>query len=219
MYAKIEITGVINVVTGMHIGGSNQFSAIGSVDSPVIRDALSDKPMIPGSSLKGKMRTLLAKKYNVVPAKLPDDDVEVLLRLFGSSKKGAIRRSRLLFSDSILSNLDELNKLGIQSATEIKTENTIGRLTAIANPRQIERVIRGSKFPLELIYEADKESDLEEDFQVISDGFKLMTYDYLGGNGSRGYGKVKFENLELKIVSGEIKPEFLEVCSDMLKEV
>ena len=38
MYNKIKILGKIKVVTGMHIGGSSAFSAIGAVDSPVIRD-------------------------------------------------------------------------------------------------------------------------------------------------------------------------------------
>lgn len=64
MYAKIQITGTIEAVTGMHIGGSSAFSAIGAVDSPIIKDIKTNNPMIPGSSLKGKMRTLLAKKYN-----------------------------------------------------------------------------------------------------------------------------------------------------------
>ena len=60
MYAKIKIFGDLYVKTGMHIGGSSAFAAIGAVDSPVIRDTRSSLPMIPGSSLKGKMRTLLA---------------------------------------------------------------------------------------------------------------------------------------------------------------
>ena len=64
MYSKIQINGVLEVVTGMHIGGSSAFSAIGAVDSPVIKDIRTNKPMVPGSSLKGKMRTLLSKKYN-----------------------------------------------------------------------------------------------------------------------------------------------------------
>ena len=64
MYGKIQISGQIEIMTGMHIGGSSQFSAIGAVDSPVIRDVTTSLPMIPGSSLKGKMRSLLAKKYN-----------------------------------------------------------------------------------------------------------------------------------------------------------
>ena len=52
MYAKVQITGIIEVKTGMHIGGSSAFAAIGAVDSPVIKDARSRLPMIPGSSLK-----------------------------------------------------------------------------------------------------------------------------------------------------------------------
>ena len=63
MITKVKITGKIEVVTGMHIGGSSAFSAIGAVDAPVIKDVRSGLPMIPGSSLKGKMRALLAKKY------------------------------------------------------------------------------------------------------------------------------------------------------------
>lgn len=66
MFAKIEISGTIEIVTGLHIGGSSAFSAIGAVDSPVIMDTRSKQPMIPGSSLKGKMRALLAKQYNTV---------------------------------------------------------------------------------------------------------------------------------------------------------
>ena len=78
MFAKIEITGNIEVLTGMHIGGSNSYSAIGTVDSPVIKDTKSGNPIIPGSSLKGKMRTLLAKVYNQNVAKSPDEDCDNL---------------------------------------------------------------------------------------------------------------------------------------------
>ena len=158
MFAKIEITGVIEVVTGMHIGGSSAFAAIGAVDSPVIRDAATNLPMIPGSSLKGKMRTLLSKQYNTEIAAKPDDDDEKLTRIFGSAKKGNVKRSRLLVSDMVLANADELRRQGIQSITEVKFENSINRLTAVANPRQIERAVRGSKFNLDMIYEIDNSS-------------------------------------------------------------
>ena len=47
MYAKIQITGKLEVVTGMHIGGSSAFAAIGAVDSPVIKDSRENLPMIP----------------------------------------------------------------------------------------------------------------------------------------------------------------------------
>ena len=78
MFAKVEITGTLEIVTGLHIGGNGAFAAIGAVDSPVIRDTRTNEPMIPGSSLKGKMRTLLAKQYNENVAKTPDDDAECL---------------------------------------------------------------------------------------------------------------------------------------------
>ena len=55
MYAKIEIKGILEVKTGLHIGGSSAFAAIGAVDSPVIRDVITNQPIIPASSLKGKL--------------------------------------------------------------------------------------------------------------------------------------------------------------------
>lgn len=217
MYAKIEITGIIEVCTGMHIGGSTTFSAIGAVDSPVIRDTLSDRPMIPGSSLKGKMRALLAKQYNEGLVKTHDQDDERILRLFGSAEKK--KRSRLIFSDMMLSNMEELRQLGLNSATEVKFENTINRMTAVANPRQIERVVRGSEYRLSIIYDAEELDEIEDDFSLISDGMRLLQYDYLGGNGSRGYGKIKFKDLQAEEVVGEIDETILSRCNALLKQV
>ncbi len=72
MYSKLLIEGTIEVVTGMHIGGNDAFSAIGAVDKPVIKDSRTQEPIIPGSSLKGKLRTLLARSLSdaiILPAK------------------------------------------------------------------------------------------------------------------------------------------------------
>lgn len=223
MFAKIEISGVIEVMTGLHIGGSSAFSAIGAVDSPVILDTRSNMLMIPGSSLKGKMRTLLAKKYNEVFARIPDDDNECLLALFGSAKKGAVRTSRVQFSDMFLSNLDELKRGGLTRATEIKFENSIARTSAVANPRQIERVVRGAKFPVQIIYEvsegagnADKAAILQ-DMKILKDGFKLLEYDYLGGSGSRGYGRVKFDEFGVECVLGELDDDIIDECQKIME--
>lgn len=223
MYCKIKISGKIKVMTGMHIGGSSAFSAIGAVDSPVIRDKQSDLPIIPGSTLKGKMRTLMARGFSEsASAKIGyhDDDPEIVLRLFGNAKNGKDehRNSRLLFSDMILSNMDELKQMDIHSATEVKFENSINRLTAVANPRQIERVIRGSEFDLDIIYNVEDETQIKEDFQAIKDGLTLLEYDYLGGSGSRGYGKVKFEDLKARNVIGNIDDSIMEECNEILSE-
>mgnify|MGYP001154315262 FL=1 len=218
MYAKVEITGTIEVITGMHIGGSSAFAAIGAVDSPVIKDARTGYPMIPGSSLKGKMRTLLAKQYNERIAASPDEDAECIISLFGSAK-GTVKTGRLLFSDMILSNAEELKRHGLTSLTEIKFENSIKRTTAVANPRQIERAVRGSEFPLSLIYEAIDEKIMVPDFQVIRDGLHLLQYDYLGGSGTRGYGKVKFKELRAEVVVGDIDEKVMEECQGILDTV
>lgn len=219
MYAKIQITGNIEVVTGMHIGGSSAFAAIGAVDSPIIKDIRTNLPMIPGSSIKGKMRSLLAKMYNESVAEKPDDDNERLTRLFGSAKKDHVKTSRIIMSDMIMKNRDELRKQGLESMTEVKFENTINRITAVANPRQIERAVRGSNFELDFLYEVVKEDEVVEDFQVLTEGMKLLQFDYLGGHGSRGYGKIKFNDLEASVVIGEVADEIMEKCNEQLKGV
>ena len=147
-----------------------------------------------------------------------EDDPEIVLRLFGNSKKGDRKReSRLIFSDMILSNMDELREMEIHSATEIKFENSINRITAIANPRQIERVIRGSQFPLDLIYNVMREEEIIEDMGAIKQGFELLQYDYLGGNGTRGYGKVKLSELAAKCVVGDIAADIMDQCNEIMK--
>ena len=216
MLAKIEISGTLEVVTGMHIGGSSAFSAIGAVDSPVVKDTRTNQPMIPGSSLKGKMRILLSKRYNEFKAEKPDDDAECLTDLFGSAKKGQVKTSRLLFTDMFLENMDELKRAGLTGATEVKFENSISRATAVANPRQIERVVRGAVFPLQLIYEVEDEEKMISDFKILKEGFELLEYDYLGGNGSRGYGRVKIADLEAVSVIGEVSGEILDQCNEIL---
>ncbi|MGL4484411.1 MAG: type III-A CRISPR-associated RAMP protein Csm3 [Anaerovoracaceae bacterium] len=225
MFGKIEIRADLLIKTGMHIGGTEAFAAIGAIDSPVIKDKLSDLPMIPGSSIKGKMRSLLSKQYNDgKPVKSHGEDGEKIIRLFGKAngkgdEKG--RESRLIFSDTIISNKDEILEAGADSPTEAKMENTINRLSAVANPRQIERVIRGAKFPISIIYNVYniEEDELVEDFKSIVEGLKLLTYDYLGGHGSRGYGRIEFDNLDCKMVIGEIQEEVISKCKSLLKEV
>ena len=203
-FAKIKVTAQIRLETGLHIGTSNAFAAIGATDSPVIKDPITNLPIIPGSSIKGKMRTLLAKVYNTTLAEKPGDDGEIISRLFGNSSDKNYKVGRLIFRDAFLTNKDDLDSRDVKSYTEVKFENTIDRITAEANPRQIERAIRDSVFGFELIYEVTDKSQaqVEEDFKVIFDGLKLLELDYLGGSGSRGYGKVIFEDLKANTVFG-----------------
>lgn len=227
MYGKILIEGKLEVVTGLHIGGASSFAAIGAVDSPVVRNSRDNQPMIPGSSLKGKMRSLLARQRNQKVSGNMDEDEEGILRLFGSAKNGNVRVGRLIFSDLFLAEQDSLD-----SPVEVKFENSINRLTAVANPRQLERVIPRTQFNLKLLYELKDTTDREKekhseyyqgaeeewilkDFQSLIDGMKLLELDYLGGSGTRGYGQVRFCNLSAGLVYGD---EDLEKYADQLND-
>lgn len=228
MIGKIEITSTLETKTGMHIGGTTEFAAIGAIDSPVIRDTLTRLPMIPGSTLKGKMRTLLSRQYSdkYMPVDFKNDSV-IVKRLFGDADDMKYRNSRLQFIDSVMYNADEIAQRGLSRPTEVKFENTIKRLTAEANPRQIERVIPGCKFKISIIYNIISEADvnskelaaeIEEDFKALRMGFELIEYDYIGGSGTRGYGKVKFSDTSVKKVFGDIDEAIVESCARIMGE-
>ena len=191
--SKIVIKGIIKIETGLHIGGNSAYSAIGMVDSPVIKDAMTKLPIIPGSSLKGKLRALLSLEKN---GKVVDvnDDGEEILRLFGSSIKNNIKLSRLQFSDCPFRKVETEN---INTPYEIKYENSIDRKTVKANPRQIERVVKGSEFDMLITYNIIKENEIELDLINLMLALKLLQLDYLGGGGSRGNGRVSIMNLEV----------------------
>ena len=205
MFAKILIKGKLEVVTGMHIGAGGDYAAIGAVDSPVIRDRISNLPLIPGSTLKGKLRSLLVKEY-CPGSQEPCTDNEIIRRIFGGDFGENKKTGRLIFSDSSLANFDDLKQKGIDNPTEVKFENTINRLTGVANPRQIERSIRGSEFNVEMVYEIQNnvsKDEVLEDISTLAEGLKLLQYDYLGGHGTRGYGKVKMKDMSAETVVGE----------------
>lgn len=205
MNSKIRISGYIEVITGLHIGSGGEISAIGALDSPVVRDPNTYMPIIPGSSIKGKMRSLLATDFGFQTMKKEhNDDAPEVLRLFGSSKKGNMKKSRLQISDAFYSKTskDEFDQRNLPY-TETKFENTIDRLTSKAKPRQIERVIRGSKFDLHIIYNVENELEVSEDFENIKKALTLLENDYLGGGGTRGNGRVSFEITEVKTVVGD----------------
>lgn len=201
MYGKVIIDCTLLVRTGLHIGGSSVFSAIGAVDSPVVSNPNDGNPIVPGSSLKGKLRTLLARSYAKDIRNMPDcnDDDAVIIRLFGASKStdGKPATARLQFADAFVCNEDEMKSIGL---TEVKFENTINRKDCTAKPRQIERVVPGVRFAVRIVYDvtADTEAEVLEDMQVLAKGFKLLQMDYLGGHGTRGSGRVSFENFKMK---------------------
>ena len=201
MYGKIVISCDLIIRTGLHIGSSAQFSAIGAVDSTVIRDSVTGHPIVPGSSLKGKLRTLLARSMVQDIRKMPEfnQDPPVIRRLFGAARPAT--PSQLQFADCFINNLDKMQKVGL---TEVKAENTIDRIRAIANPRFIERVNAGTSFAVRIVYNILDEESIREDMALLAKAMKLLQLDYLGGHGSRGSGRVSFSNFNLKAFESDI---------------
>lgn len=173
----------------------------------MVRDPMTQQPILPGSSLKGKLRTMLARSLCRDINNMPefDGDDEVILRLFGSAEP--VRRSRLQFSDCFVINDDQFREIGL---TEIKTENAIRRDTSVANPRQIERVVAGVKFGVRIVYDVMNPVEVEADLEQLAHAMQLLQLDYLGGHGSRGSGRVGLEHFEFSCVESDFPAERLE---------
>jgi len=219
-----KFTGHLELVTGLHIGSGNTEMHIGGTDNPVLKNPVTQEPYIPGSSLKGKIRSLLEWKLGVVGqtegkplgfrdiSRVPSADqnqAKNLLKLFGGAPEGSnqdmklveeIGPTRLAFWDCSLSRawVDEMSRRNLL-LTETKMENMIDRIRGVAeHPRNTERVPAGATFDFALTVRIHDGEDL---LAAVYEGLKLLELTGLGGSGSRGYGKVKFAKLELDLVN------------------
>ncbi len=271
LLGKLTLTSQLSIETGLHIGGGGENLDIGGLDKPVIRDPLTKYPYLPGSSIKGKLRSILERLLNKPLNRtggsgtwryesddLADGFTEVkkkryvpyegartcqISRLFGSTggsqfwmpiatareeglyeenknnptstinnqnciriNRGRNAPARLTIRDCHLvpESAEKLRQVdtGLYM-TEWKFENGIDRVTAAANPRQVERVPAGAQFQFELVYTVENKDQVIEDLQNIAIALAILEDDALGGHGSRGYGKVKFENFRFSYRSLE----------------
>jgi len=199
---KIIITGEIIAQSGIMVGGSNSAFEIGGTDKQVIRNPINQMPYIPGSSIKGKMRSLLELNMGTVsedrgnygPTHNPN---HIAAQLFGHIKhrkdnnNDSQQASRVIVRDAELNNSEEFEGKTELLYTEVKAENTIDRITSAANPRFFERVPKGAKFNLSIIINVfDMDRNGEEFLKYVFNSLKLVQDDYLGGSGSRGNGQV-----------------------------
>lgn len=207
---KIILKGEMECVTGLHIGAAGNTLDIGGIDAPVVRDPVTREPYVPGSSLKGKMRSLLERKTGVPFDRHSGNGVYrhectdrscPVCRVYGATggREGSGKNmpGRLIVRDMHMTSKSLELLSGIETGlqyTEWKFENSLDRVTAAANPRQLERVPRGTKFSFELLYtvETENNAELAEDITSLVQILSLVEDDTLGGHGSRGYGKVLF---------------------------
>lgn len=207
-----EIKGKIVLKSGLHIGAGDTEMKIGGTDNPVVKHPHTLEPYIPGSSLKGKVRSLLEMRSGLMtktegkPLSLNDltglssdqkEECEKIIKLFGSSgadrdESNDLGPTRVSFADCALTH-DWRQKVSHEhlSLTEVKSENSINRIQGTAeNPRFTERVPADTEFQFSITLKKLNPDENLEDF--LLSGLKLLQMDSLGGNGSRGYGRVEF---------------------------
>ncbi|MBW4520078.1 MAG: type III-A CRISPR-associated RAMP protein Csm3 [Scytolyngbya sp. HA4215-MV1] len=265
LFGKVRIESTLLVETGLHIGGGNETLNIGGLDKPIVRDPITRYPYLPGSSIKGKLRSILERiksrqlnrrgsrdTYRYESDDLVSGITEIdgnlipfegaktcpVSRIFGSTgakcwvktdvanqenllekdEQGNIKNdtktinreqyawingrnfpARLIVRDCHLkeSSIQKLKQVdtGLYM-TEWKFENGIDRITSAANPRQVERVPAGSEFKFELVYTIENEDQVIEDLKNLAIALAILEDDALGGHGSRGYGKIKFQQIQ-----------------------
>lgn len=231
---KYIVLADIELITALHIGGTEEGFEIGGLDNPVIKDPMTGAPFIPGSSLKGKMRSLLEWAHDLVKDEIKKDkqnnwqagpttkpnDVGIVFGIAAEALKGDTipGPTRLTVCDAY-PNQDQIEtwekSMGDGIFTELKTENTICRLTSAATPRPMERVPARSVFKARFIFDIFEEDDFNR-LKILSQGMRLLEDSALGGGGSRGSGRIRFKKIKIK---ARHKGYYLGTDEKTLKEI
>jgi CRISPR-associated protein Csm3 len=200
-----EITGSIHLLSGMRIGGSDELLQIGGTDLSCIKHPVTLKPYIPGSSIKGKMRSELEQRLEKFggagnePCGCAKDDCMVC-RVFGPHKKAQhlLGPTRIIVRDGQLISGGE---------TELKSENIIDRKTGTAlHPRKVERVVAGSSFSVRIgiqVWDIDKDCNFDGNTgsealeSFVREGMRSLQRTGLGSGISKGSGEIQFRDLKL----------------------
>src|SRR5882757_4126901 len=226
LIGKLLLEGELHCETGLHVGAGKGSLEIGGSDNPVIKDAFG-RPYIPGSSLRGKLRSLLEQSSGMaVPNELvylskrkgqevrihqsdrPDDEICLL---FGRNP-GRLER---VSGEALESNVATPARLTLydaplisESITPQMRENMDDELTEVKSENAIDRITSQAnprtleRVPAGARFRTRFVMDVlcEEDaplFQRVIEGLRLLEDDSLGGGGSRGSGRVSFANLRL----------------------
>jgi CRISPR-associated protein Csm3 len=223
---KLLLEGELHCETGLHVGAGKGSLEIGGSDNPVVKDAFG-RPYLPGSSLRGKLRSLLEQSSGLaVPAELvylskrkgqevrihqsdrPDDEICLIFgrnpgrmdRAAGESlETSQATPARLAVYDA---------PLEPDSITAQMRENLDDELTEVKSENAIDRITSQAnprtleRVPAGARFRIRLVMDVlcEEDaplFLRVLEGLRMLEDDSLGGGGSRGSGRVRLANLKL----------------------
>lgn len=223
---KLVLEGEIQCRTGLHIGAGKGSLEIGGADNPVVKDAFGI-PYIPGSSLRGRIRSLLEQTMGLaLPGELiylskrkgqevrihqsdrPDDDVCVLFgrnpgrveKVSGEPIEAATATpARLTVYDA---------PLVVDSITPQMRENLDDELTEVKSENAVDRITSQAnprtleRVPAGARFRFRMVLDVlcAEDKPLLArvvEALRLLEDDALGGGGSRGNGRIAFSGLRL----------------------
>lgn len=226
LLGKLIIKGKIKVLTGLHIGDAQGSIEIGGVDNAVIKDA-AGRPYIPGSSLKGKLRSLLERYQGYLS---PDclvyqkkENPPIRIHICNEANCPVC----LLFGrnqGSYWPANDSSNKLEIKNVTptrlqvrdalldEKSLEPLKGKLaleyTEVKFENSLDRFTSAANPRQTERVPRGAEFDFEMVLNILHEKDKnlvgklltamaLLEDDCLGGGGSRGYGRVEFSVVQI----------------------
>jgi len=217
--AHHTITGTIVCLSGLRIGGSDDLLQTGGTDLTCIKHPVTLQPYIPGSSLKGRLRSEMEQRAGKFggrdqnePCDCARDDC-LICRVFGphKAKSQKFGPSRLIVRDAPVSKGGE---------TELKAENVIDRKTGQAqHPRKVERVVAGSEFAFKLalqVWDIDNLCKFQDDDRKEHTGaealkeflrcaLRRVQRTGIGSGVSKGSGEIEFRNLKIHC-DGEAEP-------------
>lgn len=223
---KLLIEGDLVCETGLHIGAGKGTLEIGGADNPVVKDAFG-RPYVPGSSLRGRLRSLLEqalgfatpkqlvyvsrRKGQEVRIHASDEPGDEICLLFGRAP-GRIERvegdalNQSTITPARLSVYDA--SLNLDSITPAMRESLDDELTEVKSEAAIDRITSQSqartleRVPAGASFRVRLVLDVlcpedKELLPVLLQGLSLLEDDSLGGGGSRGSGRVRLSNLKL----------------------
>lgn len=206
------ITGTIVCLSGLRIGGSDDLLQTGGTDLTCIKHPVTLQPYIPGSSLKGRLRSEMEQREGKFSGRDENEpcgcaqDHCLVCRVFGPHKAKAHKfgPSRLIVRDASVTKGGE---------TELKAENVIDRKTGQAqHPRKVERVVAGSEFAFRLAlqtWDIDNLCKFRDDagtehtgpqalIEFLRCALRRVQRTGIGSGVSKGSGEIEFRNLKIQ---------------------
>ena len=228
---RLEITGILTTVTALRISAGRSTEPIGS-DLPVIKDALG-KPLIPGSSFKGALRSRLESFLRGIDPNLAEDPANYTSSTRNNQVKNLkvkYKNDDLILTQELIGITDDIgslfgtpwmaSKFQVRDLT-VQPDAWFGQYQerdGVAIDRDTETVADGKLYDYQVVpaatpfdFKAVVENAHDWELGLLMIGLHQFETEQipLGGGRSRGLGVVKLEIDKMLWVDVENHPKFL----------